>query len=288
MKVGIIGYGSIGQRHVRNLFSLGYDNIILLRTVGTGNKYELPELTEMEKFINERLDAVILSNPTGLHAKYIDHLLSTNINILVEKPLVATMDELELIETRLMTYTGFGMTAYNMRFHPVVQEVKTVIDNVVLGKIYSARFHVGQFLPDWRPDRDYRNTYSASVELGGGVLLDLIHEIDLAYHLIGKPDGRVDSRVEKVSDLQIETEDLAEIMYSTSNGTVVTIHLDYLAREYRRYFEIIGEKGTLTSNLYTCELKLIGPGGKLTEKAFHDVLCPHEKLHGWCSGRSAI
>ncbi|NQV02798.1 MAG: Gfo/Idh/MocA family oxidoreductase, partial [Bacteroidia bacterium] len=270
MKIGVIGYGSIGNRHIRNLISLGCNDIVLLRTIGSGNEYGLPEFSVFGDFVAAGVDAVILANPTGMHITFLGRLLQLNINTLVEKPLVATLDDLKYLERQLKIYSGFGMTAYNMRFHPAVKEAKMVIDNDGLGRIYSARFHVGQYLPDWRPDRDYRKTYSASVDMGGGVLFDLIHEIDLACYLIGKPDGRVDSRVKKVSDLQIETEDLAEIMYSTGSGAVVTIHLDYLAHGYRRYFEIVGEKGTLVSDLNTGELKLAGPGGKLTEKAFRD------------------
>ena len=268
MKFGVIGYGSIGQRHVHNLLALGKEDIILLRKIGSGNELGLREFTNMVTFLDARLDAVIIANPTSLHSEYLRRALALNMNVLVEKPLVATLGEWQALHNQLRTYTGIGMTAYNMRFHPFVQETQRVVTGDEVGRIYSARFFVGQYLPDWRPGTDYSKSYSASLEMGGGVLFDLIHEIDLACFLVGEPVGRVDARIERLSDLHIETEDVAELLYQTTRKTLVSIHLDYLTRGYQRYIEIIGERGSLHADLYTNEVIVTSSDGEVKTKSF--------------------
>lgn len=268
MKFGVIGYGSIGQRHIRNLISLGHDDIILLRKIGSGNEYNFSEYFEIKALLDAQPDAVIIANPTSLHAEYLSPVLAQDIHVMVEKPLLATLEELQSIQRQLKTYTGIGMTAYNMRFHPCVKETQNEIANGVLGKVFSSRFFVGQYLPDWRPGTDYSTSYSASRQLAGGVLFDMIHEIDMACFLIGEPVGPVTSHMDKVSDLQIETEDLVELFYRTEDNSFVSIHLDYLARGYQRYIEIIGEQGSLRADLSSNTVSGTSKIGETNEKFF--------------------
>jgi predicted dehydrogenase len=222
----------------------------------------------MQAFLDARPDAVIIANPTKMHVEYITQILPRNIHILVEKPLVANIEELQLLQDQLVNYTGIGMTAYNMHFHPCVRFAKKILGKEKLGKIYSARFFVGQYLPDWRPDADYSKSYSASREMGGGVLFDLIHEIDLACFLVGEPVGRISCQVDKVSDLQIETEDLAELLYRTDDNSFVSIHLDYLTRGYQRYIEIIGSQSSLWADLFSNKVTVTSESGEAEEKFF--------------------
>ena len=268
MIFGIIGYGSIGQRHVRNLIALGYKDIVLLRKIGSGNNYDLKEFTEIQEFFGSEPDAVIITNPTNLHAEFLTQILSLDINVLVEKPLVATIEEWQSLQDQLLNYNGIGMTAYNMRFHPSVSETQKIITENKLGKIYSARFFVGQYLPDWRHGTDYTKSYSASSEMGGGVLFDLIHEIDLAYFLIGEPLGRVAYQVDRLSDLRIDSEDLAELLYRTEDKSFVSIHLDYLTRNYQRYIEIVGERGNLRADLFSNKVTVMYESGEPKKKYF--------------------
>ena len=135
MKFGVIGYGSIGQRHVRNLISLGYEEIILLRKIGSRNDYDLEEFTEIEIFLDAQPDAVIITNPTSLHAEYLTRIISQNLDVLVEKPLVATLEEWQSLQDQLLNYTGIGMAAYNMRFHTCVCETHQILNRNELGKI---------------------------------------------------------------------------------------------------------------------------------------------------------
>ena len=268
MKFGVIGYGSIGKRHVRNLLALGQNDIVLLRKIDSGNEHGLVEIKGMQEFLDAQPDAVIIANPTSMHGEYPTQILPLDIHVLVEKPLVATLEELQSLQEQLVNFKGIGMTAYNMRFHPCVLETQQILASNEFGKIYSARFFVGQYLPDWRPGTDYIKSYSARTEMGGGVLLDLIHEIDLACFLIGEPASRVDAQVARISNLQINTEDLAELLYQTEEKSLVSIHLDYLNRGYKRYIEIMGEWGSLRVDLYTNQVTVTSLNGDVDTKVF--------------------
>ncbi len=256
MKVGVIGFGSIGRRHVKNLLSLGQTDIVLLREINTGNPHNLQEVSTIKELISEKPKAVILANPTSMHSAYLHLILKNGIDILAEKPLVSSTLEIEGLERALAKYPGVGMTAYNMRFHPCIKKAKEILSSGVLGDIFSARLYVGQYLPDWRPGKMYSETYSAMKEMGGGVVFDLIHEIDIACDLFGIPNGSITSIVDKLSELEIDVEDLAEILYQTRSGSIVSIHLDYLTRGYKRDIHIRAQSGTMEIDLASHHMKL--------------------------------
>lgn len=263
MVVGVIGFGSIGKRHCLNLLELGIKNIILFRETGSGNDLNLEEIYDFDIFLNRPFDFIIISNPTSLHYKYLKIILEKNINVFIEKPVVSNWFEYEAIKEFTKEYSGFSMVAYNMRFHPVVMKVKELLDQKHIGKVYSARFFVGQYLPDWRPNTDYRTSYSSINEMGGGVILDLSHEIDMARFLFGEVERNFHAISTKISNLEIDTEDIAEIHYQSETKVIVSLHLDYLVRGYSRYFEIIGEKARIFGDFSNNTLQVIGDKNEL-------------------------
>jgi predicted dehydrogenase len=124
-----------------------------------------------------------------------------------------------------------------------------------MGRIFSADITVGQYLPDWRPDMDYSKVYSAIRAQGGGVCLDISHELDYFRWLFGEP-AEMKCQVRKLSDLNINVEDLAEILVYTHTGVLGRIHLDYLSRAPRRQLYLVAEKGNLQYDFLTYELKI--------------------------------
>ena len=256
MKIGVIGFGSIGRRHCENLIRLGYHDITLLRERSKGNDLNLKELFSEEEFLSVPFDFVILSNPTALHFKFLSKLIPRQLNLLVEKPISANRDEADQLNILLQKYKGLGLCAYNLRFHPCVKKVSELLEDNYLGKIYSARFFVGQYLPDWRPGSDYRYSYSASKSMGGGVVLDLIHEIDMAAFLCGNVKNSLHAIVDKVSDLEIETEDIVEVHYRSKTDALISIHMDYLLKGYSRHFEIICKNGSIDCDLFNAVIKI--------------------------------
>ncbi|MBN1431627.1 MAG: Gfo/Idh/MocA family oxidoreductase, partial [Methanomicrobiaceae archaeon] len=148
-----------------------------------------------------------------------------------------------------------SLVACNMRFYHGISKIKELISGGAIGQIYCARVIAGHYLPDWHPELDYRNSYSAKESMGGGVLLDGIHEIDYLCWLLGDVEDLF-CFSGKYSQLDIDTEDMAEMLLKFKSGAVGEIHLDYLQRAYGRSCQIIGEKGTILWDFNTKKVSL--------------------------------
>jgi len=226
MKALIIGYGSIGARHAELLDSLGYSLACV-----TGNPscpYPVfPDIPEAVQATSPSL--AIISNATVDHLSSLTSLMDTGFSglILVEKPLFN--EPYALIPPR-----DTIRVAYNLRFHPLITRTRELLTGQT---ILNAQFHVGQYLPDWRPGTDYTTCYSASRAQGGGVLRDLSHELDLSCFLLGCWK-RVTAIGGHFSDLRIDSDDQFSILMETACCPAVSIHMDYLSRTARRGFVI--------------------------------------------------
>ncbi len=247
MKIGIIGLGSIGKRHVRCLRQLGYEDIIALRTK-KGTTKTLPvefnyikEVFNVEDFYSNNLDGVIISNPTSLHIETIKIPLEEKIPIFLEKPPADSLEQLREIED--YDVTGV-MVGFCLRYNEIINIVKEFIVSGKLGKIYKANLYCGQFLPSWHPSADYRKEYYARKNLGGGVIRTLSHEIDLMYYLFGEPKELCAS-VEKISDLEIDVDDNVYMICKMANHSLVSIELDYFNPVLTRSGIIFGSQGTV-------------------------------------------
>jgi len=249
MKFLIAGLGSIGRRHFRNLIALGEKDIILLRT----RKATLPddELAgyPVETDINEALqkhkpDAVIVANPTALHLDVAIPAAETGCHILLEKPI---SDSLECVDTLQRAAQKSGskiLVGFQFRYHPTLNKARELIQSNALGKVLTVHAHWGEYLPQWHPWEDYRQSYAARADLGGGVIRTLTHPLDYLRYLIGEVDS-LWSFNGAISPLDLEVEDVAEIGLKFSNGAIGGVHLNYVQRPPRHTLEIVGTSGTL-------------------------------------------
>jgi predicted dehydrogenase len=165
-------------------------------------------------------------------------------HLFIEKPLSNSWTDVEQLLAAIKQRDLITLVGCNMRFHPGLMVVKKLLDQQAVGHVVSARVEFGQYLPDWHPSEDYRQSYSARRDLGGGVILDVIHEIDYIRWLLGEVAG-ASCVAGKLSRLEIDTEDTAAILLRFESGTLAEIHLDYVQRVYRRTCQIIGEQGTI-------------------------------------------
>jgi predicted dehydrogenase len=245
----IVGCGSIGRRHVTNLHALGVSDILAFdlradRREDVASKFGVSAVETLDAAWEREPHAVVVAAPTSLHVSLALKSASQRCHLFIEKPLSHDWRDVErLLETvkqnNLMTLVGC-----NMRFHPGLSMLKSLLVDGAIGNVIAARVEVGQYLPDWHPWEDYRQSYSARREMGGGVILDAIHEIDYIRWLLGEVAGAT-CLAGKLSQLEIDTEDMAAILLRFENGTVGEVHLDYIQRAYRRTCQIIGEDGTL-------------------------------------------
>ena len=258
MKVLIIGGGSIGQRHLMNLKNLGIKKISVFdsdnkKRKEIEKKHRVNTYTNINLALKENWDIVFICTPPSTHIKIALKLIEKKVPIFIEKPLSNDLKNIPNLIKKINKYKIPVMIGYNLNFHPQIQEIKKILQKNILGKIWGSRVEYGQYLPDWRPCQDYKKSYSAQKKLGGGIVLDDIHEIDYLYYLFGKVN-KIFGLVEKISNLKINTEDYAEIILWFKNGPVGEIHMDYLQRVASRNIKIIGEKGTLTLDLKKSEL----------------------------------
>ena len=252
MKILLIGLGSIGKRHLRNIITIGYNDVNVVSRSGI-----LPEefsnlkvYTAIgEALENNNYDAAVVCVPTAQHIIAINQLLAANVpSIYLEKPVSHSFQSIgEIIAGAKKNATHF-VVGYDLHFDLGLQKVKLLLNENIIGHLISANAQVGQYLPDWRPHEDYRNGMSAKQATGGGVMLDLVHEFDYLHWLVGNVET-IASINKNSGALDIETEDVAEVLLKFSNGVIGTIHLDYLQQKLVRECMFTGSEGTIFWNL---------------------------------------
>lgn len=259
MRILIIGAGSIGQRHLRNLIKLGIKDIAVLdvnkeKIKQVEKKYQVKSYKNLETALKEKWDAVFICTSPASHVKIALSVAEKKTSIFIEKPLSHNLKDIQRLRNKVEKYKIPIMIGYNLNFHPQFEEIEKILKEKVLGKIWGTRAEFGQYLPDWHPWEDYQYGYSAQKRLGGGIILDDIHEIDYLCHFFGKVK-KIFALTKKISNLKINTEDYAEIIFWFKNGLKGEIHMDYLQRAPVRDLKIIGEKGTLIWDLINTEIK---------------------------------
>ena len=152
-------------------------------------------------------------------------------------------------------------SGYNLRFHPPIQKLKELVDELVVGKILWAQVEAGSYLPDWRPWQDYRKSYTARRELGGGILLDGSHEIDYVMWLFGAP-RELACMAGRVSQLDVNVEDCATILLRFPDGTRADVHVDFIQRSYARNCTLVGTEGKLHWDFASNAVQIVRAGGQ--------------------------
>jgi len=259
-KILVIGGGSIGKRHINNLLNLNFNEIYCLRRENInfsefGDKVKI--ITTSEEISKLQPQVVFVCNPTSLHISSINEiLLSKKIpHIFMEKPLVHTNEGLNHAYKISEKYDQVFFIGFMLRFHPLVKKIKEIIDSNRLGKVYSARFEFGSFLPYWHPWEDYKISYASNQELGGGVINTICHELDLIQYYFGKPKSVYCSK-RNFNILEIEVEEIAESIFEYEDKTV-TLHLDYLQKDYDRNIKILAENGKIIWNWHDNQIEII-------------------------------
>ena len=251
----VIGCGSIGQRHIRNLRRLGLTDIFALRTRQGASQdldpsLEVKELGDWPELGELEADVAIVSNPTSLHLETIERCLPHVRGVFIEKPLAASLDGVAELLRQIKQRRVVSFVGYNLQFHPAVKELQKFLAHDAVGKPLVFQCEVGQWIADWHPHEDYRDAYFARADLGGGVLLTLIHEIHLAIELLGAAD-KVACLTPAYEGLPVDVDVVADIMIHHSSNAVSQIHLDMIQRPAHRGGVISCELGWISYNLLT-------------------------------------
>lgn len=287
MKVLVIGYGSIGRRHVEVLQSI--DSNIIVDVVTTQAVVELKVYERLEVVSNiNKYDYFVIASETSKHFEQLKYICSqvTEKKVLVEKPLFDRSYDRFMLNNMVFV-------AYNLRFHPVIQHVKQLISQ---DEVYYANVFCGQYLPTWRPNRDYRTSYSADALKGGGVLRDLSHELDYAAWLFGDI-VEIQGVNTKISDLEINSDDIFAATAISENKTIMNISVDYISKTPIRRMVIHAREQTIEVDMIRNKVVSFDKKGNkevsdfgvlernLTYQSMHkavlsednDVLCSYEE-----------
>jgi predicted dehydrogenase len=262
----IVGLGSIAKKHIKAIRALNIKaSIYALRSTLSSDIYEGVTNILSIKDINVKPDFIIISNPTYLREKAILESLKLDCPLFIEKPVLSDLKNAlqitDLIaEKKIMTYV-----ACNMRFHPGINYIKTYIESTQT-EINEVNIYCGSYLPDWRPETEFRKSYSANENMGGGVHLDLIHELDYCVWLFGIP-LKVESVKRKVSTLKIDAVDYANFTLSYEKFTV-NIILNYYRVDARREIELVCANDTLVVDLLKNRIQSILSGRVMYEAPF--------------------
>jgi len=274
VKALFVGLGSVGQRHLRNLKKLKPEiEIMAVRSLKTSpvlsstnqvvmntsikEHYGLLEFDSLDTALKQKPEMVFVTNPTSMHINVAIKALLNDAFVFIEKPLSHKWAGVEdLIEAE----KGYGKKkiaiGYQFRFHPMLKLLKKNLENYSIGNIVSARFINGEYMPNWHPYEDYKASYAARKNLGGGALVTQIHDFDYAMWLFGKPK-KLYSVGGQLSNLEIDVEDSVQILMhfeKNKKSIPVSIHLDYLQWPPQRSISIIGDKGSIICNLSTMEI----------------------------------
>ncbi len=245
----IAGLGSIGRRHFRNLIALGETDIVLLRshraTLSDDELAGYPVETDLHEALKKhKPNAVIVANPTALHLDVAIPAAEAGCAILLEKPVSHSLERLNVLQQAAQKSGSKILVGFQFRYHPTLNKARELIQAGVLGKVLTAHAHWGEYLPNWHPWEDYRQSYAARADLGGGVIVTLTHPLDYLRFILGDVES-LWSFNQHLSSLEMDVEDVAEIGLKFSSGAIGGVHLNYFQRPPVHQLEIVGTSGTL-------------------------------------------
>ncbi|GAB4494512.1 MAG: inositol 2-dehydrogenase [Saprospiraceae bacterium] len=248
MKILLVGLGSIGRRHLKNLAALGVRQLAAV----TRNHCALPQdalppflaFENLEFALTWRPDAVFVCNPTAFHLETALEAARAGCHLFLEKPVSHSLEGLDKLAELVEKQNLKVQVGFQFRFHPVFQKIKKAIERGDIGRVVSAQAHWGEYLPGWHPWEDYRTSYSAREELGGGVVLTLCHPFDYLRWMIGEAEV-VTAVGGKLSDLETNTEDVALVSLRFKSGAVGSVYLDYVSKPAKHTLQIVGTRGRI-------------------------------------------
>ncbi len=286
MKILIAGLGGIGQRHLRNLIAvLGdsgqiravdprehipvlTDRLQVEENATLEEKYGLKIYPDLDSGLAWRPDAVFICNPTSLHVPSALQAVKAGCHVFIEKPLSHNLDNVDILMEQAGKQDLLVFVGYQMRFHPCLQRLHELMVERKVGNILSVRAEIGEYLPGWHTYEDYRQMYASRRDLGGGVILSQIHEMDYLYWFFGLPDS-IYALGGQLSRLEVDVEDTAEILMNFSEGSrsfPVSLHVDYVQRPPSRGCQVLGDSGKIILDLVNPTVTLYGETGTEIEK----------------------
>lgn len=271
----VAGHGSIGRRHLGNLRRLAPEaEIAVLRSGVGGRDGTAPPGADhvfygFESVRDFAPQAAVVATPATHHVALSRQLVAAGCHVLLEKPIAADCGHVEELIAEARAGERVLMVGYNLVFDRSLGEFRSALRAGKVGRILCVRAEVGQYLPDWRPGSDYRLGASARRDLGGGVLLELSHELHYLEWIFG-PVEWVQATLRRTGELEVDVEDLALLTLGFAGGAVASLQLDFLQRTLARFCKVVGSDGTLVWDAVRRVVSHQGPGDPHPVELFRD------------------
>ncbi|EAW28609.1 predicted dehydrogenase [Alteromonadales bacterium TW-7] len=281
MRVAVIGLGNIAKRHRSNIKKMFPEAEIIVMSASGRVPSELIcnadyIVSNIQNIIDYTVDMAIIASPAPLHSLHAIPLIEAGIPVLIEKPVTTSVEDAKSIIKAKSKYQVNAGVGYCLKYLSSALFVKKFIESGRAGKVINANIEIGQYLPDWRPNTDYKKSVSAIHSLGGGVLFELSHDIDYAQWLFGKLEIE-HALIRNTGELGIEVEDVADILATSHSGCVVSLHLDFLQRQASRKCKIISNRGALVWDLIKNQVVWTDETGESV--LFSDELWDRNKMY---------
>jgi predicted dehydrogenase len=282
-----VGLGGIGQRHLRNLRALFGDSVAVdayrvrreqqvlddqlavVENASLESRYGLSVYSDLDAALAQRPDVVFVTNPSSLHVDVARRAAEASAHVFIEKPVSHSLEGVLELAAYLEQKQLVGFVAYQLRRHPGFRKLSQRLSEGAIGRVLSVRAEVGEYLPNFHPYEDYRRMYAARRDLGGGVTLSQIHELDYLIALFGAP-RRAFAMGGKVSSLEVDVDDLTSgiIEFPGRDGgrIIAELHQDFFQRPTARRCLVIGESGRLEWSLSERAFRRWDASGALVEE----------------------
>lgn len=257
LKICFIGIGSIAKRHIKNLISICQEKEISIQIDALRRKNSVNYNIEGFQFntifyeydeIPSDYDVIFITNPTEYHIEALERVHNKARHFFIEKP-ITSYQKISMVSNLIYRSESVYYVACPLRYTNIIQYIKNTVN---LNDVLSVRCISSSYLPDWRPGTNYKDSYSAHKELGGGVSIDLIHEWDYIQYLFGNPSNIL-CLSGKISNLDINSEDYA-CYIADYRDKIVELHLDYFGREPIRQIMLIMKDETLVGDFVKCKI----------------------------------
>jgi predicted dehydrogenase len=256
----VVGTGNISKRHRENIKYLWPDALVTALIPHRKKAQKDQNLNhadylddDHDTVLEKKPDAVIIATPASSHIDEAIFWLKHDIPVFIEKPLAMSAKQAKNLQP--FASNSIITVGYVLRFLPIIRELKEIIQSNSFGKIISLEAHVGSYLPDWRPQNDYKKSVSARAELGGGALLELSHEIDYVLWFLGKPE-KISATLKNSGTLDIEVEDDVDLEITFKGNLKANIHMDFLQSPPTRFCKVFFEEAIVKVDILTGTLQI--------------------------------
>ena len=269
----IFGAGSIGERHIGILQELGYQNLAVYRQRNLpfrNSEISVKTFRSLSEVIDFQPEAAIICTPTSQHFEQTLFCLKEGIPVLVEKPLSHELAGMSLLKKAVERSNVLLQVAYMLRYHPFFLQINKDIEKKKYGQLISMQSYWGEYLPDWHPWEDYRESYAAKKDLGGGAALTLSHDIDILNWLADSQVSEWKTIKNHSSTLEIDVESAADISLIYQNGVTAHCHLNFHEKVPNRWYRFVFEKASVQMNYLDNEITVYSADQQPAKTFFPD------------------